>query len=84
MAHSTVAALSLDNFHSPFDRLTELHLRCVDRILAEAQLSTCQYESPESRIGACDGQPCLRKATVYTFATESEHCLGHHLEVSRG
>jgi hypothetical protein len=50
----------------------------------QIQLSTCCYESPESRWGACDGQVCLQPATVHDVATEQDFCFRHWKEARRG
>ncbi len=61
--------------------------RAVTRVCQaqdESYLSCCSYESPESRYGACDAVPCIRKATVHHLESEQEFCLDHFQEVSRG
>jgi hypothetical protein len=84
MAHSTLAALPTPNFHSAFERLTEIHLRCVDKLLAQQHLSPCDYEYAESSKYACDGVACVETATVSQIDSGREFCAEHFLEVSRG
>ena len=88
MAHSTLAALS----HPEFPQLDALDgmetmQQIVDRVLLAYKrpvLDLCQYETPETSPGACNGLPCAAKATVFDQETESEYCLRHFMEVSRG
>lgn len=43
----------------------------------DVQLSTCEYESPESCKGACDGERCGDQAVVFHLGSESELCAKH-------
>jgi hypothetical protein len=52
----------------------ERFLARVERIADQAQLSLCDYESPESSYGAADGVACNQKATVHHLAAEQEFC----------
>lgn len=41
----------------------------------------CEYENPESSVGACDGgQPCIHTATVHDPETDRNLC-GKHAEI---
>ena len=84
MAHSILSVVSSPDFpqllRSAIDRAVT---RTLERI-AESNLSCCSYESPESRVGACDGLPCVQKATVHHLQAEQEYCLRHFEEVRRG
>lgn len=84
MAHSTLAVLSAPDFpqilRNAIDRAVTRTLRQVD----ESHLDTCAFVSSESRVGACDAQPCNQTATVHHLESEQEYCLGHFMGVSRG
>lgn len=77
MAQSTLAPTPSPEF--PQDLLSR-----VTRLLAEAETLTCEFESPESAKGACDGVPCFRKASVYHLGRELAVCAKHFAEVERG
>jgi hypothetical protein len=60
----------------------------TDRALAANGLNPnllrpCEWESPESSYGACDGQVCLSVATVYCRDSHREYCNRHFKQVSR-
>lgn len=76
MAHQTLAR--------PESDLSAVLSLFIERILAKPVLGTCDYQTPETSWGACDGQPCLESATVHDLATDREYCVGHFREVSRG
>ncbi len=46
-------------------------------------IGLCQYESPESNWGACDGIPCCQIATVHHREYELEYCPRHFAEVAQ-
>ena len=83
-----MAAPNLSVLRSPdFPQILRLAIdRAVTRVLAvadESQLACCSYESPESRYGACDGLPCIQKATVHSLKFEQDYCLDHFRAVRR-
>jgi hypothetical protein len=83
-----MAAQHLNVFSSPnFPQiLMDAIDRAVSRVIAvsdQAHLACCSYESPESRIGACDGMPCIQKATVYHLESGRELCLTHFRKEAR-
>lgn len=56
----------------------------IERILDRPVLGTCDYQSPETSWGACDGQPCFESATVHDLNSDLGYCAKHFREVSRG
>jgi hypothetical protein len=60
VAHSTLAVPSYCEFPQLLEAAMERFLARVERIADQAQLSLCDYESPESSYGAADGVPCNR------------------------
>ena len=89
MAQSNLAVLPSPHFPQITrldNTLLQLESR-VDRVLLAHNapvLESCEYESPETFLGACDGLPCAATATVFDQESESEYCLRHFMEVSRG
>ena len=52
-------------------------IQFIDRIV-QRELERCEYESPESCQGACDGGfQCSKRATVHDLRTGQEFCLDH-------
>jgi hypothetical protein len=85
MAHSTLPVFSPSTFAQLIPSIVGREIARVDRILAEAELSTCDYVEPESVYGACDGGfSCTEKATVHHLETDLEYCAGHFQEVDLG
>lgn len=85
MAQTNLPVLSHAGFPQLLHLLIGAEIERVERILAQAELSPCCYESPESSRGACDGgEPCREKATVHDLASDEEYCLSHFREVERG
>jgi hypothetical protein len=80
MAHPTLPVLSHPDFPQVFAAAMDTQLRAPS-----IQLSRCEYESPESRPGLCDGgEQCTQTATIYDCASERELCFRHYLRGSRG
>ena len=64
MAPQTLPAFPFPGFPQALDSFIGREIAYVERLMAENELPTCMYESPESSVGACDGGfPCNRKAT---------------------
>lgn len=82
MAQHTLAALATQEFPQIFAAAMDRQVALFDRVLtiamAKQNLTTCHYETPESRPGACDGGvPCRSLATVHELASEMEFCAAH-------
>ena len=83
MAAQHHTALSLPNFPQVFTQLMDREVTRVSQLVTQAHLGCCDYETPESHWGACDGIPCIEKATVHHLASEREFCLDHFRKVTR-
>jgi hypothetical protein len=81
VAHSTLSVLAHSQFPQVFESAID---QMVTRISAKPQLGICCYETPESRWGACDGEPCRSLAVVHDLGTDLEFCVRHFFEVNRG
>lgn len=87
MSQSTLAVLAHPEFPQIYAAAIDEAIACVDRVLLRykrPQLDLCQYETPETSAGACDGLPCHAAATVFDLADEHEYCGKHFREVNRG
>lgn len=96
MAQITVAFLSTPEYPQHVGRTIERLDQMVSRAFDVAEFGTCDYQSPESRRGACDGgDPCSDLATITHRASGLAYCTRHfrtvelsdclsELEVSRG
>ena len=82
MAQTTLPVFSHPNFHSVLDAVLNQEIARVDRILAQAEAETCaetcDYQEPESSVGACDGGfSCSEPALENGFCRK-------HQEAARG
>lgn len=78
MAHSTIHAFSHPQFPQVFTAV-------IDQLISTVPVfGDCEYESPESTKGACDGMRCGQLSTVHHLASERDLCVRHFQEVSRG
>jgi hypothetical protein len=85
MGSSTLALLSDSEFPQGLTRQLSRLDRMVTLAIANAELSSCCFESPESSFGRCDGGfACSEKATVHHLASGLEYCGGHFAGVDRG
>ena len=85
MAAQNLPSFPLAGFAQLIPALIERQITQVNLILAQSDLGLCDWESPESSYGACDGgYSCHEKATVHHLASEHEYCLSHFREVNRG
>jgi hypothetical protein len=79
---STLAVLSSPDF----PQLLRLAIdRAVTRVISqqdESHLDCCSYESPESRYGACDSEPCCDLATVHHLQSERDFCAKHFRQLT--
>lgn len=84
MAHPTLPVLSLPGFPQVFSRVIDQQIKSVDRTLLGRRqlLTTCDYNTPESSWGACDGYPCGSMATVHHLESGQEFCPKHFRAVS--
>jgi hypothetical protein len=83
MAQSTLPVLSSPDFPQVLAQAIDRIVNRVIEALAEAHLSCCAYESPESSAGACDSMPCIQKATIFHLESERELCADHFRAVNR-
>jgi len=58
----TALKRSRSEFPQVFAAAIDREIVRLSRLLELGQLSTCTYESPETRPGACDGWPCHQMA----------------------
>ena len=85
MAHSTLPVFSPSTFAQLVPSIVGREIARVDRILAESELSTCDYVEPESVYGACDGgSSCNARAIVHHLESDLEYCAAHFREVDLG
>lgn len=80
MAHTNLPnlpAFPLASFPQPILDALDREISRIDQIV-EKELERCEYESPETRKGACDGGfPCHKLATVTDVRTGNVFCLNH-------
>ncbi|HEY1800066.1 MAG TPA: hypothetical protein VGG46_03945 [Terriglobales bacterium] len=87
MVSHTVAVIHHPEFPQVYSAAIDDAIACVDRVLlahSALQLGSCQYEYPETVSGACNGELCAARATVFDLSEEMEYCGKHFREVSRG
>lgn len=78
MARNSVSVFSPFSFSQLIPNIISQEISRVDRILAEAELGTCDYESPETRRGACNGgDPCPDRALITHRASGLAYCTRH-------
>jgi hypothetical protein len=77
MAHPNLSNSPFFGFPQPILEALDREIQYIDRIV-QRELERCEYESPESRLGACDGGfQCSKRATVHDLRTGQEFCLEH-------
>lgn len=86
MAHSTLPALPLAGFPQVLSAVIDQQIKSVERTLAGYRqfLTTCDYNTPETSWGRCDGYPCGSVATVHHLESGEEFCPYHFRVVTRG
>ena len=73
MAQTTLPAFPFPGFPQALDAFVGREIARVDRILAQNEVPTCAYESPESSVGACDGGfACTELATADGFCRKHQ------------
>lgn len=81
MSDRNLSVLTHPSFAQGFDRLHDL----VDRAFARQAppvRTLCDYETPETSWGACDGIVCRQPASVHSLADGQQYCLGHYREMA--
>lgn len=84
MAQHTLPVLSHPFFTGVFEASLNQQIRLVSAVIAPAVLTRCDYHTPESSWGACDGYDCNSTATVVNLEDGMEYCRRHFMEVARG
>ena len=84
MAQHTLPVLSHPFFTGVFEASLHQQIRLVSAVIAPAVLTRCDYTTPESSWGACDGYDCNCSATVFDLESGMEYCRRHFEAVNRG
>ena len=79
MAAQNLPSFPLPGFSQLIPALIERQITVVNRVLAQSELGTCDYEDPDFNFYGC-----CEKATVHHIAFEQEYCLRHFQKVNRG